>query len=213
MAEKDLPAFIDFILAKTNLESISYIGHSEGTTQMFMAGALMPEYFQPKINVYAALAPVACTANIPSKLIKLAAKYIKEIELYMRYKNYYNWFAPMYVADEAVSVLCSLPYTKLVCKAFSKILHHEGVDNGARFDTMISNLPSGAGYRTFVYYAQQIDSGKCTLYDYGSLKNNQVYGQKDAPPIPFENYTIPTALFQGSLDNLADATDVEWAAQ
>ena len=32
MAEKDLPAFIDFILEKTGVETISYVGHSEGTT-------------------------------------------------------------------------------------------------------------------------------------------------------------------------------------
>ena len=32
MARKDLPAFIDFILDKTGLENISYVGHSEGTT-------------------------------------------------------------------------------------------------------------------------------------------------------------------------------------
>ena len=32
MARKDLPAFIDFILETTGLETISYIGHSQGTT-------------------------------------------------------------------------------------------------------------------------------------------------------------------------------------
>ena len=32
MGTKDLPAFIDFVLDHTGLESISYVGHSEGTT-------------------------------------------------------------------------------------------------------------------------------------------------------------------------------------
>ena len=32
MGLSDVPAFIDFIQAKTGLETISYIGHSQGTT-------------------------------------------------------------------------------------------------------------------------------------------------------------------------------------
>jgi len=43
---KDVPAFIDHILDKTGLENLSYIGHSQGTTQMFLGAALNPEYFK-----------------------------------------------------------------------------------------------------------------------------------------------------------------------
>ena len=32
MGTKDLPAFIDFILDKTGHQTLSYVGHSEGTT-------------------------------------------------------------------------------------------------------------------------------------------------------------------------------------
>jgi hypothetical protein len=46
MGLKDLPALIDFIKVKTNLSQISYIGHSEGTTQFFMGASLNPEYFE-----------------------------------------------------------------------------------------------------------------------------------------------------------------------
>ena len=57
----DTPMFIDFILEKTGLEQISYVGHSEGTTQMFLGAALNPDYFKEKINLFIALAPVATT--------------------------------------------------------------------------------------------------------------------------------------------------------
>ena len=60
----DTPMFIDFILDKTGLEQISYIGHSEGTTQMFLGASLNPAYFEEKINLYIALAPVATTASL-----------------------------------------------------------------------------------------------------------------------------------------------------
>ena len=32
MGLSDVPAFIDFILGKTGLENLSYVGHSQGTT-------------------------------------------------------------------------------------------------------------------------------------------------------------------------------------
>lgn len=57
MGTIDVPTFIDFITEKTGLEKISYVGHSEGTTQMFMGLALMPEYFKSKVNVFVAMAP------------------------------------------------------------------------------------------------------------------------------------------------------------
>ena len=57
MGTIDVPTFIDFITQKTGLEKISYVGHSEGTTQMFMGLSLMPEYYKEKINVFAAMAP------------------------------------------------------------------------------------------------------------------------------------------------------------
>lgn len=37
MAQYDLPAMVDFVLLKTMKNELSYIGHSQGTAQMFAA--------------------------------------------------------------------------------------------------------------------------------------------------------------------------------
>ena len=50
-------------------------------------------------------------------------------------------------------------------------------------------------------------------FDYGRIENNRRYGQATPPRIPLEDFDIPVALFQGSLDKLADPTDVEWLTQ
>jgi len=42
MGTKDLPAAIDFILGKTGFDSLDYVGHSQGTTQLLAGAALMP---------------------------------------------------------------------------------------------------------------------------------------------------------------------------
>ena len=69
MAEQDLPTFIDFVLEETGYEKLSYVGHSEGTTQMFLGASLNPDYFNQKVNLFVALAPVANTATIDSPFL------------------------------------------------------------------------------------------------------------------------------------------------
>jgi len=107
MALYDLPAIIDFIKSKTGKESMSYVGHSEGTTQMFMGGSLLPDYFRIHINVAVMTGPVACTANIPTPSIRLAASLIKEIEfLLVHVLKIYNVVPPLPVAVEALDLVC-----------------------------------------------------------------------------------------------------------
>ena len=213
MGLKDLPTLIDFILETTGLEKISYVGHSEGTTQMFLGASLDPAYFTEKINLFIALAPVATTAHISNKALVEAAKRIHVLEAAIVYGlKYYNWFAPMPMADGAIDVICDM--IPDVCKFFGKLLHDkDGVDNPGRFDVFMSNEPSGQSYRTFVYYGQMINSGKFNRYDYGAIKNKKVYGQKDVPLVPIENYNIPTVLFSGDIDGLATPADVAWLSE
>jgi len=211
MARIDTPTFIDFILDTTKHSTLSYIGHSEGTTQMFMGASLMPEYYNARINVFAALAPVASTANIPSTPIRLAANHIGLIEFQLvDVLRMFNLFSPMPDAAAGVVLLCNMLSLFGVCEYFNHtLLNHHGVDNPDRFDVYMSNVPSGAGYRTFIYYAQMIESGRFALYDYGRRENKSRYGQDPPPLVPIEtDYNIPTALFSGSLDNLADPVDV-----
>lgn len=75
MGTIDVPTFIDFILAKTDIETISYVGHSEGTTQMFMGASLMPDYFKERVNVFVAMAPPVFLKNVDVPI----ANYWKEI--------------------------------------------------------------------------------------------------------------------------------------
>ena len=90
---------------------------------------------------------------------------------------------------------------------------HNDVDNLERFDVFLSNEPSGQSYRTFIYYFQMSATNRTALYDYGKVKNRQVYGSTEPPLIPFDDYDIPTVLLSGSLDNLAAPQDVAWISE
>ena len=49
MADYDIPAQIYYVLDKTGLQKIAYVGHSMGTTGLFAALAMNPEV-NDKVN-------------------------------------------------------------------------------------------------------------------------------------------------------------------
>ena len=106
---KDTKAWIDFILEKTGLESLSYVGHSQGTTQMFLAGSLDPAYFKQKVNLFVALAPVGTTASISNPLLKFASDHINLfIDTIVEDNKLYNWFPNFEEGTEAIDLVCTL---------------------------------------------------------------------------------------------------------
>lgn len=210
MARQDLPTIIDHILSKTGNDQLTYIGHSEGTTQFFLGASLTPDYFTDRVNLFVGLAPVASTANIPTLYLREAATYNKIIEMALMDLGLYNLFPPVPDALMAEDLACSIPYMKEVCKHIYGLFHNEGVDDPQAGQTFLSHEPSGQSWRTFIYYAQMINSGRCALYDYGKKQNKEIYGTAEPPLVPFEDYAVPTALFSGSLDALANPVDVQW---
>ena len=217
MGEKDLPAFIDFIIDTTGFKQISYVGHSEGTTQMFLGASLQPEYFKEKINLFVALAPVANTAYTTSTFFKAASANVQKIKLVLvRLLNIRCWLPPFILHfDKFFIQLCGDKYADQCLKAVSVIgnFFTDEIDEVSRLPVIVAGAPSGSGYRTFLYYAQMTNSQRYALYDYGRVKNNQIYGTKDAPLVPIENLDIPVALFSGSQDTVGDPEDVAFISE
>ena len=59
MGTKDAPAIINFILKTTGAEQITWIGHSQGTTQVMSGASLIPDFYKSKVNLAVLLAPPA----------------------------------------------------------------------------------------------------------------------------------------------------------
>lgn len=64
---------IDYVLEKTGVSKVSYVGHSQGTTAFWVMGSERPEYMS-KIKVMCALAPIAYMNHIPNVALKLISK-------------------------------------------------------------------------------------------------------------------------------------------
>lgn len=69
----DLPATVDFILAETQMESLSYIGFSQGTTIGFAATSILPS-LREKFNLFIALAPSMKPHGLSNSFIASAVR-------------------------------------------------------------------------------------------------------------------------------------------
>lgn len=70
---RDLPAMIDYVLNYTKQKTLSYIGHSLGTTVLFVLLSTKPEY-NAKIKLGICLAPVAIWKEISPALRHILPK-------------------------------------------------------------------------------------------------------------------------------------------
>lgn len=68
LAVHDLPAMIDYVLDKTGAKTISYVGHSQGTTTPLILLSSLPEYNQ-KLKTVNLFAPIMDLEHCTSPLI------------------------------------------------------------------------------------------------------------------------------------------------
>ena len=85
LGKYDLPAMIDFVRRVTNVDKVTYIAHSQGTTQMFFALAEMQEQMAERINLFIALGPVVTLNHARDGLLGTISENQKLILSAMQY--------------------------------------------------------------------------------------------------------------------------------
>lgn len=70
---RDLPAMIDYVLNYTKQKTLRYIGHSMGTTVLFVLLSMKPKY-NTKIKLGILLAPVAIWKKLPTAVQHISYK-------------------------------------------------------------------------------------------------------------------------------------------
>ncbi|XP_060795743.1 gastric triacylglycerol lipase [Neoarius graeffei] len=206
MAKKDLPAVINFITKNTGQEQIFYVGHSQGTTIAFMAFSTMPE-LASKIKMFFALAPVATVAFTNSPMGRLSI--LPECLIWKLFgkKDFLpqsaliKFFATEFCTKKPISVLCGNIFF-LLCGFDEKNL------NMTRTPVYTTHCPAGTSVQNMVHWSQAIKSKKLMAYDYGTAGNIAHYNQSTPPLYNVRDMKVPTALWSGGHDTLADPKDI-----
>ncbi|KAJ3437795.1 lipase [Anaeramoeba flamelloides] len=211
MAAFDIPAVVNYITETTGLETISYVGHSQGTTQMFANLCLKEEKrsVAAKINCYIALAPVLFVGKVNQIALKSMAK-IKFDDLLLKTGLYI--FSP--TAEIQRKLVQPFMKNKLIKKGSVSFV--DFFEGSTMDPEMLPVYTKYLGAPTSIYnlrsWANGIRTGKFLKYDYGKKQNQVVYKQKDPVEYDLEslkNCGVPIYLYSGSKDILADPKDVK----
>ncbi|XP_060531481.1 lipase 3-like [Cylas formicarius] len=205
----DLPASIDYVLNVTGLPSLSYIGHSEGTTDFFAMGSEKPEY-NSKIDIAIALAPIAYMENVTSPLVRLMVDYMTTLKLIADVVGIHElpssrWLSLLgdLMCNDESDFQCN-------CAMLFEILVGDDIEqfNLSTIPIILSNAPAGISLRQLEHYGQMIRSARFQKYDYG-LANILHYGQFTPPSYNTSKISAPMAIFYAQNDAFAATINVE----
>jgi len=209
MAAKDMPAVVDYIISITKKEQIYYVGHSQGTMIAF-AGFSRNHQMASKIKRFYGLAPVAYLGNMKTPL-KYLANFLPELKFLFKIFGVRDFMPQSWLITWLASHMCTTPVLKNVCSniVFAICGYDKPQMNQTRLDVYMTHAPSGTSVQNIVHYDQAFKSSKFQMFDFGEKENMVKYNQSDAPLYDLSKFNIPSVLYSGGNDWLADPSDVK----
>ncbi|XP_043269179.1 uncharacterized protein [Venturia canescens] len=197
----DLPMMIDYILEYTNSTSLSYIGHSMGTTMAYVLLSEKPEYNE-KMSIVVSLAPVAIWKE-PPKTLTLNDNVVRVLQNIFDEHGIYELLPQTTYSARMARVLCSDgSFAQPFCKLLISILAGHDPDqlNSTAMPYIFSHFPAGGSTASLFHYYQNIKSGTFGKYDFGYAHNFRLYGKKKPPIYDLKKISAPVALIYGKGD-------------
>jgi len=220
MAKYDVQDTIKYIQAKKTPPNeapakIAYIGHSEGTTQMFAGLSENPQFFEQSLSCFVALGPVARVGSINSRALKALALFRVDYLCWvfglrksfmprgsMLEQQFLGIFSFMFpsVVEVILTLLCGKPNTPMATNDIINWGQHE---------------PGGSSVVNIAHWCQMIRSDRFQKCDYGSKRNMMRYGTKQAPAYDLSRVPrgLNKLLIRGTNDALVGQKDFAWLCE
>ena len=91
LGDDENPAFIELVRNVTKLDKITYVGHSQGTTQMFYSLLGKKQaWFKERVNLFVALAPVTQLAHQAAKPLTVLVFIMKPLIKVLNWLHVYS---------------------------------------------------------------------------------------------------------------------------
>lgn len=162
MAVYDLPKAIDYVREQTGREKISYVGHSQGTSQMFAALGMDQDFWKKRVNLFVALAP-ALVPKTDSALFKSAAILETILEKRLASAKIYELYGQDWIRYEK-TVRALIPTFDFDLTQVSGSTEDDGDDkefNDPEQALIFSaHFPAGSSVRCLVHFGQLINAKK-----------------------------------------------------
>ena len=206
MAEKDLPALIDFVLSNSDAQKVKYVGHSQGTYLLMHLLAYMPQY-NDKVDVGVLLTPF-------SGLFSPKARYLNIlmhpwVHRYLAYRKKYS--------------LLTNPNASFIAKFLTRFPSLAVRLTKERYDITLSNdsqdvipiytqrLIGGTSTKNLLFWSQVVagKNPRTRKFDYGPVKNQEVYGSPVPPQLDYGQIKVPLAILGGAHDNIVSQSETD----
>ena len=206
MGEYDLPAAFEYIAKKTG-QKINYVGHSQGTIQMFAALADQNPTVLRHLRKFAALGPVAYLNNMRSTLSRLLLE--SPLIPLGQSLGLTSMFEYNKISSTIGAYVCT--YFPIKCKLQTYLTNSDDLDydNIERYAVHQGHYPAGTSFRNLAHWRQIKISGKFQKYDHGTQENLKKYGQETPPEYSLEKATGDIMLFVTTADKTANVEDAQ----
>ena len=160
----DLPAMIDYITDKTAIAKLTYIGHSQGTTQLFAAMTIMPDYFASKLNGFIALAPVVRQTSVPGVVLGDAASLYVDSALNYIGVNQILAFSPFNLKVDGFT--CGK--LTFLCLGLLRMVSDSNTDavDKKRMQVFMAHYPTGSSLKSLRHIAINVRAKTFQQFDY-----------------------------------------------
>jgi hypothetical protein len=221
MGKFDLPAMLSHVLAVSGQSTVALVGHSEGTTQAFVA--FQNQTLAQSVSYFAALAPIAWLGNTKAKALKfLASVYLDKI---FDVFGQVEFLTQNEVLQEVITAAACTLNPELCETALALVSGDSENWNASRVSVYLSEMPAGTSVKNMAHYAQSIRKDTFSEYNYGCsclralginlcskliCENKAKYGTFDPPAFPVSKMVYPrTGFFTGENDILATSVDID----
>lgn len=210
----DVPAFIDYILGKTKADKLNYIGFSQGAGTFFIMCSERPGYCN-KTESMIALAPSTRHLNTKSWVFKFVAKTVGDLEnILFKYGNH-EILSRGKLFQRNAELLCQVPGIIEICKKFVVYLDSVGLFTNdsvtsETIKTLVGHFPAGTSVHNIAKYGKMLISYEFSKFDYGKVRNLEMYGVKTPPKFNLDAVNVPVLLIYGKNDGVVDVRDIEW---
>lgn len=209
MANYDLPAMLQFVMSTTGQSELSYVGHSQGTSIAF-ARFSNDQLLAKHIKSFIALGPVR-TLGHAKGAVRVLVNLVPETKFLFNLFGVNEFLPNNEILRFIASTVCRGIIFRYLCEDFVFLI--SGFDhqqmNASRLPVYFSHTPAGTSVQNMVHFAQMVKSNKFQMYDYGSEKDNLLHYNQSVPPVyNVSTINIPTYVYSGENDWLADRQDV-----
>ena len=199
----DQPAFIDYVRNETKQEQVTYLGHSQGGSQILSGLHENAQFFKDRVNLFLLLGPATrldrCLHgdNLP-KLCHLNEISPSLVQNPLPFgPRFSKMTAPIPFEKVFLKYICDTDPSK--CSELG--LHNVG-----------GHYQAGTSVRCITHYRQIFESKCFQLFDFGDQEKNMAeYGQDGPPEIDLQAFSdVPIGLYVGKTDMFVSPGDYNW---